>query len=813
MAEESEVPTSTGEEQQTTTTKTVHKPLRVKLYRLDNDGVWIDQGTGSCVYSTGEEDELYVRSEKDQEPLLVSKVQKRKVYQRQQDTLIVWTEDTNLDVALSFQEASGCEEIWRLICQKGDSEMPLDPASERSEGTPPVARHNEDDKPLLPTPELSNLSEILKLLDNVTTIQAKDVFASFIVLENYIDKLVPIFESCEDLESLDDLYKLYKIMKSIITLNDNTIVEYIVRDEIVYSVAGIMEYNPETPGQKAKYREVLTAIANMKPVVPLNDEVTLSKIHHTLRLRFFRDVILSDVRDENFAATMNSLIYFSNMDIIGSIQENRKFCSELFSIITKEDATKEMKDEALKFVMQLCQMANIVQVSTRLNMYRTLGNLGMFDVLLYGLRIKEKRYRETCLKILLDVAEHDASLLRTQMVRNCHEKGNAKDTLLATIVAEFLQGPDSNLINPYAELLKVLLGLNLTPATGAMLAPEAANRQDADLDDFLQIFYDNYMTMLMQPIEQLETKPIQLSGPIEVLQLSRDENERLYHVLETISSAIRLHTFRSKYLILSTDCLPKILQVFRCPESHLKLAGLRVFRACVGMADEFYNRNLIKHNTFEPIIRQLLDTNGKYNLLNSACLEMLEFIRRENLKSLINHLINTFGTVLDTITYVPTIKNLRLKYEQINEERVEDSSSSSEKSKSPELRRRGGQGGWHSSTVDREEESYFSSDDNASEADSSNEDGGTSKPLVDYADEEEEEEEQNDNAMETDADNEKDIAAGPSSPPRPPKRKLEVEDEDEDNGDQLALQAGGLRKKPCKLGAQKRIVIKPQKKS
>lgn len=35
------------------------------------------------------------------------------------------------------------------------------------------------------------------------------------VVQNYIDKLVPIFESCEDLESLDDLYKLYKIMKSI----------------------------------------------------------------------------------------------------------------------------------------------------------------------------------------------------------------------------------------------------------------------------------------------------------------------------------------------------------------------------------------------------------------------------------------------------------------------------------------------------------------------------------------------------------------------------------------------------------------------
>lgn len=105
-------------------------------------------------------------------------------------------------------------------------------------------------------------------------------------------------------------------------------------------------------------------------VVPLNDEVTLSKIHQTLRLRYFRDIILSDVRDESFSALIHSLIYFNNMDIINSIQQNRKFCSELFSILSKEDTTKDMKDEALKFVMQLCQMANVVQISTRLNMYR-----------------------------------------------------------------------------------------------------------------------------------------------------------------------------------------------------------------------------------------------------------------------------------------------------------------------------------------------------------------------------------------------------------------------------------------------------------
>lgn len=34
-----------------------------------------------------------------------------------QDTLIVWSEAENCDLALSFQEKAGCDEIWEKICQ------------------------------------------------------------------------------------------------------------------------------------------------------------------------------------------------------------------------------------------------------------------------------------------------------------------------------------------------------------------------------------------------------------------------------------------------------------------------------------------------------------------------------------------------------------------------------------------------------------------------------------------------------------------------------------------------------------------------
>ncbi len=48
--------------------------------------------------------------------LLESKIQVDTAYQKQQETLIVWSEGDNFDLALSFQEKAGCDEIWEKIC-------------------------------------------------------------------------------------------------------------------------------------------------------------------------------------------------------------------------------------------------------------------------------------------------------------------------------------------------------------------------------------------------------------------------------------------------------------------------------------------------------------------------------------------------------------------------------------------------------------------------------------------------------------------------------------------------------------------------
>ena len=43
---------------------------------------------------------------------------KEDVYRRVRDTIISWAHpDTNVELALSFQEAAGCEILWDLVCQ------------------------------------------------------------------------------------------------------------------------------------------------------------------------------------------------------------------------------------------------------------------------------------------------------------------------------------------------------------------------------------------------------------------------------------------------------------------------------------------------------------------------------------------------------------------------------------------------------------------------------------------------------------------------------------------------------------------------
>jgi len=82
------------------------------------------------------------------------------------------------------------------------------------------------------------------------------------------------------------------------------------------------------------------------------------------------------------------------------------------------------------------------------------------------------------------------------------------------------------------------------------------------------------------------------------------------------------------------------------------------------LSDLFHAMLQVRNNLLEPVIQVFIKNGPRYNLLNSAVLEMVEFIRKENIKYIITHLMEQFGPQLEACDYVNTFSALKLKYEQ-----------------------------------------------------------------------------------------------------------------------------------------------------
>jgi hypothetical protein len=50
-------------------------------------------------------------------------------------------------------------------------------------------------------------------------------------------------------------------------------------------------------------------------------------------------------------------------------------------------------------------------------------------------------------------------------------------------------------------------------------------------------------------------------------------------------------------------------------------------RKIIGLKDDFYNRYIIKGDLFLPVVEAFIANGKKYNLLNSAMIEMFEYIK------------------------------------------------------------------------------------------------------------------------------------------------------------------------------------------
>jgi protein phosphatase-4 regulatory subunit 3 len=238
-----------------------------------------------------------------------------------------------------------------------------------------------------------------------------------------------------------------------------------------------------------------------------------------------------------------------------------------------------------------------------------------------------------------------------------------------------------------------------------------------------------------------------------------------------------------------------------------------------------------------PVLDLLIETMPRDNLLNSACLEFFDFIKRENLKNLITHLVENYREKMKEVTYVDIFSNFIIRYDSTQGFAPSMETSFIDTEEDTPKRPETGRGNrWDTGIkdLDASEEEYFNTSDDEDETavkvSSSrglvNGASPVSKPLVDYNSDEE-----NEN-METDMtagilpgegattpdssaskENNNGVVLTPtsSSAPSPPERLSEKRRREEDEDDDLSKLSQSKRRNSSSAGSNTSSVLRRKK--
>ncbi|OXB76130.1 UNVERIFIED_CONTAM: hypothetical protein H355_005341 [Colinus virginianus] len=665
---------------------------RVKVYTLNEDRQWDDRGTGH-VSSTYVERlkgmSLLVRAESDGRKELCD-VQ-LEVVLFIEDTLIVWSEAENYDLALSFQEKAGCDEIWEKICQVQGKDPSVEVTQDLIESEEEHIEEMPETSPLidLPSCELNKLEEIADLVTSVLSSPIRrEKLALALENEGYIKKLLQLFQVCENLENTEGLHHLYEIIRGILFLNKATLFEVMFSDECIMDVVGCLEYDPSL-AQPKRHREFLTKTAKFKEVIPITDSELRQKIHQTYRVQYIQDIILPtpSVFEENFLSTLTSFIFFNKVEIVSMLQEDEKFLSEVFAQLTDEATDDDKRCELVNFFKEFCAFSQTLQPQNRDAFFKTLAKLGILpalEIVMVTFRIQrvskwpnfiasavlhdevggasspldnkckiqegmdDLQVRSAATDIFSYLVEFSPSMVREFVMQEAQQSDD--DILLINVVIEQMICDTDPELGGAVQLMGLLRTL-IDPEN--MLA--TANKTEKS--EFLNFFYNHCMHVLTAPLLANTSEDKCEKDNYQTAQL-------LALILELLTFCVEHHTYHIKNYIMNKDLLRRVLVLMNSKHTFLALCALRFMRRIIGLKDEFYNRYITKGNLFEPVINALLDNGTRYNLLNSAVIELFEFIRVEDIKSLIAHIVENFYNALESIEYVQTFKGLKTKYEQ-----------------------------------------------------------------------------------------------------------------------------------------------------
>uniref|UniRef100_A0A6B2KYD8 Uncharacterized protein n=1 Tax=Arcella intermedia TaxID=1963864 RepID=A0A6B2KYD8_9EUKA len=574
-----------------------------------------------------------------------SRISGEDIYNKQQETLIVWNEidqgdddDEGTDLALSFQDKEGCSEIWDEICEiqqslRSPSYIDLEALLKMRDDPDEYSTKTVT----LPPANLSNIDEIQRLLSDAITVGQKQSTASLILKDQYLPKLLDLWKVVDDLSSTEDYAKMYHIFKDLIMLNCVPLIEIIVSSKYIIDVMAALEHDPERHIGTIKHSDFLKSQAQFKEVVPLNDPQLVNKIHQTFRLQYLKDVALARILDEPTFASINSLIFVNNIHIITDLAGNEAVMNQIFTKLKAPSTTPEELKDILAYLLEMCSLAKNLEPKNKTVFYELLSRNGLFGVIENTFTSKDVKVRMTCAELLLNTVEHDPHLLRSHIIKQ-------DNSLFDVILNSLSTCPDqeTGVINILTDVVR-----NICDVTGLL--------EGSEKTQFLNTFYQHHAKTLFAPLTQEIPTNMYHSEAAGLLK---------NNLCELLSSFVKNHPQCISNFLLKNNFVKSLLNLLNCREKWLVLSALRFFRGFIDVENTAFREYIISENLFEPIVEVFLRNASKYNLLDSAILDLFECILKKNMKPIIKHFVEKHYEKVKHITYSPVFHKLKEQSEK-----------------------------------------------------------------------------------------------------------------------------------------------------
>lgn len=670
-------------------------PRRVKVYLLQGED-WLDNGTGYC---KGEIDGItkkpyfIVRNELDSQEIILKLYLEGSIqYQRQQETLIVWTDLAGKDLALSFQENDGCADLCDFIIRvQQESLSPMislyyvlstlydsqgDGPREITELiTGPISYPPEE-------PSLDALDEILDIINQGANSQyTRACILKYILETNYIHKLYLLQAGAEKNHDISSLHVLSDIAKCILLYNSHALMEELLSSEVsILDLVGLLEYDRDFPTFKACHRDYLLDESKFRSIIdvptPADQASDMSIFRKDFILSYLKNVVLARWMDESTMNTLSSMIYTNQMDIITYLSkpdDNDNFLGRLLLLYDRDISDVENLKKCRDAVRMLHQYVSVTKgqpSAQKSEFFTALIKAGLIKLIKFALEGLDSSIRIIGTEMLVTVIEQDVSLVHCTHYDDNNqvdeleppvnnpphpEVGESEETFQPpnlklklyndtsfTLVLCNLLLTDKNpgLKMQAYEALKTLLTCTTTndnnQADDGFMQPVTAksNRPDLEIAEinykFFRSFYQRVASVLFQDF-------IYLSGDNPGCEMANNAKNRVIlepmlfqHLCDLIAFCFQEHDLGlCREFFIQNHVLTGVMRLLSLDTKiTLKLAALRCFKTLIFLNDDALTRYIIDRSLMGTFVDYFDTVIESNTLANSLCIDLLEILLR-----------------------------------------------------------------------------------------------------------------------------------------------------------------------------------------